>query len=172
MEPFVTIVADPPWPFRMAKPGGRSGAAGHYSLMTLQEIMDFPLPPIAPNARLILWRVASQQEEALAVMRAWGFEPKAEIVWIKESKGGRPFTGMGLQVRNGHESALVGTRGRAPERLDKSTRSWFRAKVGRHSEKPAEFFEIVERTYPGPYLELFSRRQRPGWTCLGNEVEE
>ena len=55
--------------------------------------------------------------------------------------------------------------------LSRSVRTVFTAKAGRHSEKPEEFYQVVEELSPGPYLELFGRRQRQGWTVLGHEVD-
>jgi N6-adenosine-specific RNA methylase IME4 len=133
--------------------------------MPLAELCTFTLPPIANDAILFLWRVGSMQTEALAVARAWGFAPPtSEIVWCK------PQMGMGRTVRNCHEIALICKRGK-PKRLDAGVRSHFTAPRGRHSEKPDEFFRIVERLYAGPRLELFARRQRDGWTCLGDEID-
>ena len=77
--------------------------------------------------------------------------------------------GMGRIVRASHETCLICVRGKARV-LNHSTRSRFPAPVGRHSEKPDRFFEIVEELVPGPRLELFARRERPGWHCLGNEL--
>ena len=77
---------------------------------------------------------------------------------------------MGRTVRGSHETCLIAVRGKPPV-LSKSIRSIFDAPVGKHSEKPEAFYEIVEQLSPGPYLELYARRQREGWTCLGDEVE-
>ncbi len=119
---------------------------------------------------LFLWRVASQVEEAYRVVRAWGFVPKTEIVWVKKTSTGKRWFGMGRVVRAEHEVCVVAKRGR-PEVLVKNIRSTFEAPAGRHSEKPEAFYTgIVEKLYAGPYVELFARRQRPGWTCLGNEA--
>lgn len=118
---------------------------------------------------LFLWRVAAMQEDALTVMRAWGFSQKTEMVWLKKTRTGKRWFGMGRIVRAEHESCLVGVRGR-PRVLSHAVRSTFCAPVGRHSEKPETFYEIVEQLYDGPYVELFARRMRPGWTCLGNEI--
>lgn len=80
--------------------------------------------------------------------------------------------GMGRTFRAAHEVCLVGRRGR-PELLSKSERTVFFAPVREHSQKPEEFFEIVERVSPGPYLELFSGgHTRSGWTCLGASHRE
>ena len=170
MKPFETICADPPWLFGDRLPGNGRGAAKHYASMTVEDICRFPLPPLAKDCRLFLWRVASMQEEALLVARVWGFRIKAEIVWKKLTKTGKRHFGMGRTVRMEHETCLIGVRG-SPPILFRRERSILEAHVGRHSEKPEEVYDLVERLSPGPYVELFARRSRPGWTCLGNEVE-
>jgi len=49
---------------------------------------------------------------------------------------------------------------------------WFQWPRGRHSAKPEAFIDLVEQVSPGPYLELFARRQRLGWDTWGNEALE
>jgi N6-adenosine-specific RNA methylase IME4 len=134
--------------------------------LTVEELCRFPLPPLAPKAHLFLWRVAALQEEALQVVRAWGFVPKAELVWLKRTKRGKRWFGMGRQVRNEHEVCIIATRSN-PSVRNKAIRSTFEAKVGRHSEKPDEFYGIVEELCERPYVELFARRRRSGWKCWG-----
>jgi len=171
-EPFRVVVADPPWSFSDKLPGKKRGAASHYSTMSLDDIRRLSLPPIAADAVLFLWRVSSQVEEAYSVVRAWGFKPKSEVVWVKTTKAGdanKPAFGMGRSVRASHESCVIATRGR-PVRLSASVRSVFHAPRLTHSEKPAAFFDLVERLYAGPYLELFARRERPNWECVGGDL--
>lgn len=170
---YVTIVADPPWRFSDALPGKGRGAGRHYSTLRPLEIAAaYDVPQLAADdARLFLWRVSALQEDALRVMRIWGFTPKAEIVWLKKTRTGKHWFGMGRQVRNAHEVCLIGTRGQ-PERLSASVRSIFEAPyTGRHSGKPEVFFDLVEALSPGPYLELFARERRRGWRALGLEVD-
>ena len=176
MAPFKTIVADPPWKFGDKLPGKSRGAEKNYACMTTQDICRFPLPPIADDAVLFLWRVASMQQDALDVARMWGFTVKSELVWLKKTSQGNRWFGMGRTVRAEHEICLIATKGK-PEIRDKSIRSTFvmdveglSAHVRRHSEKPAEFYDIVEKLCYPDYLELFSRQSRAGWTCLGDEV--
>lgn len=169
--PFRVVCADPPWTFNDRLPGQSRGAAKNYACLSVEDICRFALPPIADDAWLFLWRVSAMVEEAYQVARAWGFTPKSELVWEKFTTGWKPHFGMGRYVRASHETCIIATRGRVVP-ASKSIRSRFAAQVGRHSEKPEEFFGIVEAlTGGGPYVELFSRRQRPGWTCLGDEVE-
>lgn len=169
-EPFRTICADPAWQFGDKLPGPSRGAEKNYRVMTTDDICHLQLPPFAPDCRLFLWRVASQVEEAYRVVRAWGFVPKAEIVWQKLTTNGLPWFGMGRQVRMSHEVCIVAIKGK-PERLSASVRSTFSAPAGLHSEKPECFYrDIVEKLSPGPYVELFARRSREGWTCIGDEM--
>jgi N6-adenosine-specific RNA methylase IME4 len=188
-EPFRTIVADPAWPFKDRLPGDGRGAAKHYQLTSMADlflmacwdsrllhIMD---QPIATDAVLFLWRVAAMQQEALDTVRVWGFKPPtSEVIWLKKTVNGGRWFGMGRTVRAEHEVCLIARRGR-PETRDHSVRSTFvtehdfagiSALCERHSEKPELFYQIVERLFDGPYLELFARRQRPGWTCIGDQA--
>jgi len=166
---FAVLVADPPWSFA-DKLGRKRGAARQYQVLSLDEIKKFPLPSLAKDAFLFLWRVSSQVEEAYEVVRYWGFVPKSEIVWVKKTKHGNRHMGMGRTVRGEHEVCIVATRGR-PRVKSRGIRSTFDAPVGRHSAKPEAFFDLVEALAAGPYVELFARRRRRGWTCIGNEVD-
>lgn len=169
------LEADPPWPFSDSLPGPKRGADAHYGLLSIADIKAFPIPTMASPSVLFLWRVASMQPEALDVAKAWGFTVKSELVWVKRtSTGGRHF-GMGRIVRAEHETCLIATRGKGLEVAVKNVRSTFEAPVGRHSEKPAKFYEIVEELFPlattGLHVRLFARDRRAGWLSLGNELE-
>lgn len=166
---YRVLVADPPWSFTDRLPGPGRGAVKHYQTMSVEEICRFQVPPMYLDSTLFLWRVAALQQEALQVLDAWDFELKAEFVWKKLTRTGKRHFGMGHHVRAEHEVCLIATSGR-PATLNKSIRSIFEAPVGRHSEKPEEFYKTVERMRSGPYCELFARHQRPGWTCLGLEA--
>ena len=107
---YRTIVADPPWQFDDALPGPKRGASKHYATMPTEVICTLRLPLLASDALLFLWRVASMQEEALRVCRAWGFRPVSELTWCKVGADGRPRIGMGRYVRNAHETCLIGAR--------------------------------------------------------------
>ena len=56
-----------------------------------------------------------------------------------------------------------------PVSLTRTPGRWFNWPRGRHSEKPEAFLDLVEQVSPGPYLELFARRNRLGWDTWGNE---
>lgn len=166
---YRVLVADPPWLSRDRLPGPGRGAAKKYPCMPVSEICRFPLPPMEPDAILLLWRVAWAVEEANLVAKAWGFTPKSEIIWLKTTKHGKKHTGMGHYVRLSHEACMIAGRGKSASlRLRKDIRSTFEAPTGDHSDKPNAFYELVESLYPGPYVELFARRHREGWQQYGN----
>ena len=170
------LIADPPWPFRDKLPGESRGAGSNSSLLSLEDIQQYPIPQMKDDSVLFLWRVASMQEEALSVAQAWGFEVKSEIVWYKKTKYGKPWFGMGRSVRMSHEVCLIATRGKwKPE--SRSIRSVFEAKVpyngeGKviHSGKPDEFYDLVKNLTTGVRVELFARKARPGFRCYGEEL--
>ena len=168
--PARVLVADCPWKFGDKLPGKGRGAESHYRVLSIDDICNFELPPIADDAILFLWRVSAMQEEALRVVRAWGFTPKSEMVWLKRTKTGKRWFGMGRYVRAEHESCIIAARGRC-QPLVRSVRSTFEARAGKHSEKPDNFYRIVESMYDGPRVELFARKHRPGWECFGDELE-
>lgn len=174
--PFKVITADPAWRLSDQLPGKSRGAGKNYKTMSVEEICAYPLPPLADDCLLLLWRLSSMVEEAYQVVRAWGFVPKAEVVWEKvTAKNGRPWIGMGRYTRASHETAILATRGRV-QVADKGVRSRFAASVpvderGRpiHSAKPEFFYrQVVERLSRGPFVELFSRQTREGWTTIGD----
>lgn len=186
-EPFRVVCADPPWPFEDSLPGPGRGAAKQYDLLSdaiamRQFVGGELLNDVADEAYLFLWRVSAGGgrsiitlvERAYAVARAWDFDPKTEMIWRKQTKNGARHFGMGWHVRMEHEAVIVATRGK-PKPLVRNIRSVFDAKApsstnGRaiHSAKPESFYrDVVEKLSGGPYLELFGRRRRPGWTVVG-----
>lgn len=172
VRPARVLLADPAWQFKDKLPGKKRGAAKHYACMTLHEICFYKLPPLAPDCLLLLWRVASMQQEALSVLVAWGFKLKSEIIWRKTTKTGKLHMGMGRYTRAAHETCLLATRGRVKV-ADRGIRDVFDAPVQEHSRKPDEIYEIAERLVPGgPWVELFARRRRAGWQSYGNELPE
>lgn len=173
--PAVVLCADPPWQFNDKLPGdGIRGAEKHYRTLSADDLCDwFVLPPLADDCALFLWRVSAMVEEAYRVVRAWGFVPKTEVVWRKQTVNGKRHFGMGRIVRAEHETCIVAVRGR-PVVLSKSVRSVFDAPVGKHSEKPEAFYTGVVEPLFGDVtrVELFARRRREGWWCYGDELED
>lgn len=133
--------------------------------MSLDAIKGLAVERLAlDNAHCYLWVTNATLHAGEDVLAAWGFTYRSTITWIK------PRLGLGNYIRNQTEHLLLGTRGRAPIQF-RGQGSWFYAPLQAHSWKPEEQFAIIERCSPGPYLELFARRKRPGWHAWGNEVD-
>lgn len=167
-EPYRCIAIDYPWDFKDKLPGNKRGAAKHYNTMPVQSL-DLGIS-IADDAHFFIWRVAAMQEEAFDLAHRLDAVVKSELVWIKQTKTGKRHFGMGHHVRMEHEVCLIATRGKGAGVQNHAIRSCFEAPVGRHSQKPDEFYRIVESMVPGPRADVFARCERPGWTCIGNEV--
>ncbi len=194
---FSCIVADPPWPMpetgprtsRSAKHHGQYMAKGGrvvnshwwenfegkttkipYPTMTIDEIKRLRIPS-AQDAHLYLWTVNRHIEDAYSVARAWGFKPSTLLVWAKTPMG----IGFGGSYCNSAEFCLFCRKGilKSRHRIDSTWWHWSRPYINghiAHSAKPEAFQDMVEMVSPGPYLELFARRHRLGWTVWGNEV--
>ena len=172
---FGTILADPPWQFmnRTGKMAPEHKRLHRYRTMKLEEICRMPVREIAaPQSHLYLWVPNALLAEGLQVMSAWGFTYKTNIVWYKVRKDGGPDgRGVGFYFRNVTELILFGTRGKLrtlpPGRREVNIA--ISRKEG-HSRKPVQVYEIIERCSLGPFLELFARTKRRGWTQWGDEV--
>ena len=141
--------------------------------MTFDEIMELPVAQLAESkSHLYLWVPNALIKEGLEVMRRWGFTYKTNIVWFKVRKDGGPDgRGVGFYFRNVTELVLFGIRGRlrtsAPGRRQTNI---IVSRKREHSRKPDELYNIIEQCSPGPYLELFARHAREGWSLWGNEA--
>lgn len=172
---YKIIYADPAWQFQNKKTGGslKSGASQQYEVMTLRDICNLPVNRITDdNCVLIMWWVASMPEEAIEVVKAWGFKIKTMtgFTWIKKTINWLDFFGMGFWTRQQPENALIAVRGK-PKRYSKSVRQLIRAVNEKHSKKPDEARQkIVELFGDLPRIELFARQEISGWDCWGNEV--
>jgi N6-adenosine-specific RNA methylase IME4/ParB-like chromosome segregation protein Spo0J len=164
--PFELIYADPPW--QLGNPDGQNAPEDHYPTLPLAAIKDLQ-PAAADNAALFLWAVNCLLPQALEVITSWGFSYKTNLVWVK------PTIGLGYWTRNRHELLLFATRGHLelPEPKN-APGSVIEAGRGRHSQKPALVYELIERAYPHlSKLELFARgKPRRGWQTWGNQAEQ
>jgi len=173
-----TILADPPWQFanKTGKVAPEHRRLHRYQTMTLDEIMALPVEQLAaPTAHLYLWCPNALLPDGLAVMKAWGFSYKTNIVWHKIRKdGGSDGRGVGFYFRNVTELLLFGTRGRNARTLGPGRRqvNFLETRKREHSRKPDEQYEIVEACSSAPYLELFARSTRENWTSWGDEVDQ
>lgn len=173
---FQTILADPPWRFanRTGKVAPEHRRLDRYGTMELDEIKALPVSDVtADNAHLYLWVPNALLLEGIDVLQAWGFRYVSNVIWAKRRKDGGPDgRGVGFYFRNVTEPILFGVKGSmrtlAPAR---STVNMIETRKREHSRKPDEQYDLIESCSPGPYLEMFARYARPGWTAWGNESD-
>lgn len=174
---FSTVLADPPWRFQNStgKIAPEHRRLSRYGTLSLEEIMALPVEDMtATPAHLYLWVPNALLAEGLAVMNAWGFTYKSNIVWHKIRKDGGPDgRGVGFYFRNVTEMVLFGVRGKHARTLapGRSQVNFIATRKREHSRKPDELYSIIESCSPGPYIELFARGARPGWECWGNQAD-
>ena len=174
---FRTVLADPPWRFtnRTGKVAPEHRRLERYSTMSIDAIQALTVSAVtAKDAHLYLWTPNALLAEALEVMRAWGFRYVSNIVWAKRRKDGGPDgRGVGFYFRNVTELILFGVKGSmrtlAPGR---SQVNMIETRKREHSRKPDEQYSLIQSCSPGPYLELFARYPRKGWTVWGDESSE
>lgn len=171
---YATVLADPPW---LERGGGqvKRGADRHYPLMSTTEISKLPVHQLAAdNAHLYLWVTNNFLPDGLEVMAFWGFRYVTNLAWGKV-RDGKVQQGLGQYFRGAHELLLFGVRGQVPYRTTEEGKraqhpTLVLAPRGEHSRKPDVFHEVIEKVSPGPYVELFARRARPGWAVWGNQA--
>lgn len=173
---FSTIMADPPWQFenRTGKVAPEHKRLNRYSTLSLEEICSIPVKDAAEEkSHLYLWVPNALLPDGLAVMKAWGFTYKTNIVWHKIRKDGGPDgRGVGFYFRNTTELLLFGVRG-SMRTLDpgRSQVNIIKSMKREHSRKPDEQYDLIERCSPPAYLELFGRGGRDGWAVFGDQSE-
>lgn len=175
---YNTIYADPPWQFqnRTGKVAPEHKRLSRYETMTIEEIKALPIADIAgEKAHLYLWVPNALLPDGLAVLDAWGFEYKSNIVWEKIRKDGAPDgRGVGFYFRNVTELLLFGIRKKsAPNRTLAPARSQvnlIRTQKREHSRKPDEMIPLIEACSLEPRIELFARGDREGWAMWGNQA--
>lgn len=176
---FGAILADPPWSFEVWSKdtgSGRSPSA-HYVTQSTGDICALPVAELAaPDCALFMWACWPTMRDAFRVLDAWGFTYKTcAFTWLKAdpyrlfADDATPFAGMGYWTRANSEVCLLATRGK-PKRLNADVRQGIIAPRREHSRKPDCVHERIERLVAGPYVELFARQERPGWTAWGNET--
>jgi N6-adenosine-specific RNA methylase IME4 len=183
---YRTLVIDPPWQYNktttVLRGGGRgAGAEHHYGTMTNTAIAALPIGEMAEDdAHLYLWTTnpvllrmneKTRRPDPTEIVRAWGFEPKALLTWVKTTQStGRPTRGgMGWYYRGATEQVIFAVRGRLMIPASDRLPNVFLAPRGPHSAKPDVFMEMVESVSPSPRVELFARTDRQGWDQWGDE---
>lgn len=175
---FRTVLADPPWQFqnRTGKMAPEHKRLNRYATMTLDDILALPVAEIVEStAHLYLWVPNALLPEGLRVLAAWGFTYKSNLVWHKIRKDGGPDgRGVGFYFRNTTELILFGVRGKDARTLAPGRRqvNIIKSRKREHSRKPDEAYALIESCSPGPFLEMFARGSREGWSTWGSQADE
>lgn len=169
------IYADPPWAYHDTLGGNAKMGAMPYPTMTNEEICAMPIGnKIAKkDSILFMWGTMPKLQEALDVIKAWGFKYKTcAFCWVKQNpKSGGIYAGLGRWVQGNAELCLLATKGH-PHRISKSVKQIVMAPRGRHSAKPSEVRDRIVQLMgeDTERIELFARDYADGWDCWGNEV--
>lgn len=168
---FDFIMADPPWSFKTYSDKGKGKSAErHYVCKDLDWIKSLPVLDIAKSDCLLwLWITNPMLPSGLEVLSAWGFKYQTHGSWVKRTKHGKLSFGTGYRLRSSHETYLIGTIGNPKN--TRGVRSVVEGLVREHSRKPEEAYAAAEALMPdADRLDMFSRQERAGWTCWGDEV--
>jgi N6-adenosine-specific RNA methylase IME4 len=179
---FNVICADPPWKFsdKLTMSDVKRGAESNYTVLTIDKLCEIPVKDIVDkNSFCCIWVPNSLIDCGLKLMKEWGFEQKGIYGWIKKSsKSGKLAFGMGRSFRGVFEIALYGRKGK----LEVSNKSQRNIEIDdnfdfddnlKHSKKPEKLQDSLDLMFPNTKkLELFARRKRNGWECVGLELGE
>lgn len=165
---YKVILMDPPWTYNNKAKGS---ADKRYDVMSLEDLKKLNIIKLADkDCVLFMWATFPLLPEAIELIKAYGFQYKTGLSWHKKTRLGKDYFGNGFIFRSAAELLLVAYRGH-PIPKNKHTRNSLEAVCTGHSIKPQQSYKLIENLFDGPYLELFSRLDRDGWDCVGNEVQ-
>lgn len=188
MQKYNTILADFPWQMKAGRPlkgykiengkqlfipASNKSRDLAYPTMSVEDGCKMKVSELAADdAHLYFWTTNQYLMQSLQIIESWGFKYSTTLVWAKNAMGG----GLGGNYKITTEFLIFATRGSLKAKKQ-HTGTWFNVKreyengYPCHSRKPTFFHELIESVSPGPYLEIFARRQRSGWDVFGNQVE-
>lgn len=175
---FGAILADPPWEFKnkTGKIAPQHKKNSRYKTLSLEDIKALPVERVlSKRSHLYLWVPNALIKEGLEVMDAWGFKYKTNLIWRKIRKdGGSDGRGVGFYFRNTTEIILFGVKGKnvRTRKLGRTQVNVIETRKREHSRKPDELYKIIENCSWGPFLELFARGKRKGWTNWGDQSKK
>jgi N6-adenosine-specific RNA methylase IME4 len=172
---YEIIYCDPPWDYKgQVQHTGRGGptsggAKNHYGTLTLSELKQLNIGEhCAPDCLLFLWSTSPHLDQAIDLMKSWGFQwATLGFAWDKQK------VNPGFYTMSQVELCLIGKRGKIPQpRGARNVRQFLSEKRGEHSTKPVEVRSRIEQMFPTQRkLELFAREKAPGWDVWGDEVQ-
>jgi N6-adenosine-specific RNA methylase IME4 len=165
---YGVIYIDPPWKFETFSDNGMDRSAdNHYPTMSVQNLSALEMPA-GKDCIMFMWATVPMLPEAIDLLTDWGFTYKSHIAWVKDR------IGTGYWTRNKHELLLIATKGNVPApAMGMQPPSVIELPVGKHSEKPDFFADMIASLYPTtPKIEIFARMGRVGWDSMGNEAPD
>lgn len=172
---FGVIYADPAWLYvNYSENGEGRNAKQHYDCMTVDDICALPVGHLAaPDCALFIWATNPLLDQAFRVITAWGFRyTGVAFTWAKRTPRDTGWhMGLGYGTRQNTETCLLAKVGN-PKRLNADVRELIVEPVREHSRKPDRVPGDIARLFAGPYVELFARQQRPGWSAWGNQTDK
>lgn len=173
---YRTVVVDPPWTPSLHANNPRratvdkAGPQKHYKTLSLDEIIRIE-PTLAEQCHVYIWCLSQHVDWGYEIAKAWNVEPQILLTWAKPGLGAGRFqcnTEHVLVCRGG--SRVGNPFGFGGQVAPATGGTWFNWPRGKHSEKPQEFFDMVERISPPPFLEMYARKPRAGWAVFGDEL--
>lgn len=179
---YDVILADPPWSFDLwSTKGNHKSPEAHYDVMSFADLASIPVSSLGRgDCLLFMWCCWPSIDEAMAVLKAWGFRYVTGGAWHKRTRTGKSGFGTGYRLRSATEPYLVGTLGNPDTArnvrnvIETEDLDVIDAMTRGHSRKPDEQYSVCERLVPNAIhrIELFARQRRPGWDAWGNEIDK
>lgn len=162
---FATVVIDPPWDWGDEGDVDQMGRAKPtYETLSLEKLLNLPVSNLSDvDCHLYLWITNRSLPKGFQLIDRWGFRYVTCLTWVK------PHFGMGNYFRGQTEHVLFALKGSQPLKRKDAGTVFYAPRGKAHSSKPKEFYSLVESCSPGPYLEMFSRQPREGWTQWGED---
>lgn len=173
---YKIIYADPPWEYS-SDPNSKRGIWGlahqQYQTVGIEELKQLPVQTIADDdCILFMWATFPNLQQALDLIKAWGFEYKTVgFVWEKFDKTNNTTKkyGLGWYTRSNAEIVMIGRKGKF-DRKSAAVQQIVKSTIGEHSRKPDEVRKrILELCGDLPRIELFARTKIHGWDVWGND---
>ena len=172
LKKYDIILADPPWPYnskRMVLEKGTSitGVDDEYNTLTMKDLCSLPIRNIrSKNCILYLWATGPKLQEAFELIDAWGFKYSTmAFVWDKR------IPNPGYYSCSQCEYVLIAKKGKCPKRIKTNTRQLLTKPRTKHSIKPELVQDRIDNHWDKcEKIELFARRYRDGWDCIGDEL--
>lgn len=187
-DAFRIILVDPPWAYQNWTDKVHGAARSHYTCESETDLGSIPVGGwTVEESVLFLWTCWPKLDEAMRLIERWGFSYVTGLPWVKIvpsrlneiAQLDQPVKirrGIGFWFQSTSELLLVARRGsESPGRTAQlgilcGSERQFYAPIGDHSAKPIGIHNYIEKFFEGPYLELFAREERVGWTCWGRDI--